>query len=129
MSPAQALVYSADEADEYFMEEGCYILETWNRANDPAVSIARARVKPGVTTRWHRLAEIVERYLILHGQGCVEVEGIPPRSVGPGDLVYIPVDQGQRITNSGDIDLVFLAICTPRFVPEAYRDSDPAPLV
>ena len=31
------------EEDEYFFEEGCYILELANRADDPAVSVARAR--------------------------------------------------------------------------------------
>lgn len=128
MSRTTGLIHSPDDADEYFTEEGCHILETWNRSDDPGVSIARARVEPGVTTRWHRLAGIAERYLILDGQGQVEVEGIPAQRVGPGDLVYIPPDQGQRIANRGDTDLVFLAICTPRFVPEAYADIDPAPL-
>jgi mannose-6-phosphate isomerase-like protein (cupin superfamily) len=127
MSRTLGLIHTPREADEFFTDEGCFILETWNRADDPAVSIARARVQPGVTTRLHRLARIAERYLILSGSGRVEVEGIPPQSVGPGDLVYIPADQGQRIANTGDGDLVFLAICTPRFVPEAYLDIEADP--
>ncbi|WP_296807949.1 cupin domain-containing protein [Thiocapsa sp.] len=124
MSPTLGLIHTPREADEFFTDEGCYILETWNRADDPMLSVARARVEPGVTTRLHRLAGIAERYLILSGTGRVEVEGIPPQSVGPGDLVYIPPDRGQRIANTGDGDLVFLAICTPRFVPEAYLDIE-----
>ncbi|MFB1488393.1 MULTISPECIES: cupin domain-containing protein [unclassified Thiocapsa] len=127
MTPPLGVIHTPREADEFFTDEGCHILETWNRADDPAVSVARARVEPGVTTRLHRLAGIVERYLILSGAGRVEVEGIPPQSVGPGDLVYIPADQGQRIANTGDGDLVFLAICTPRFVPEAYLDIETHP--
>ena len=127
MTPPLGVIHTPREADEFFTDEGCHILETWNRADDPAVSVARARVEPGVTTRLHRLAGIVERYLILSGAGRVEVEGIPPQSVGPGDLVYIPADQGQRIANTGDGDLVFLAICTPRFVPEAYLDIETDP--
>ncbi|UHD16676.1 cupin domain-containing protein [Thiocapsa bogorovii] len=127
MSRTLGLIHTPREADEFFTDEGCFILETWNRADDPAVSIARARVQPGVTTRLHRLARIAERYLILSGSGRVEVEGLPPQSVGPGDLVYIPADQGQRIANTGDGDLVFLAICTPRFVPEAYLDIEGDP--
>ena len=51
-------------ADEYYFEEGCYITELHNRADDPAVSVARARVPPGVTTRWHTLGGITERYVI-----------------------------------------------------------------
>ncbi|SDX28298.1 cupin domain-containing protein [Thiocapsa roseopersicina] len=124
MTRTLGLIHSPREADEYFTDEGCFILETWNRADDPAVSVARARVEPGVTTRLHRLAGIAERYLILSGTGRVEVEGITPRVVGPGDLVYIPADQGQRIANTGAADLVFMAICTPRFVPEAYLDIE-----
>ncbi|MBK1716839.1 cupin domain-containing protein [Thiocystis violacea] len=108
------------------MEEGCFILESWNRAEDPEVSIARARVRPGVTTRRHRLDGIVERYLILDGLGTVEIEGMTPRRVGAGDLVHIPAGLGQRIRNDGERDLVFLAICTPRFRPPAYEDIDPA---
>lgn len=127
MSLERGLVHAPDGADEYFMEEGCFILESWNRAEDPAVSIARARVPPGVTTRRHRLDGIVERYLMLDGLGTVEIEGMTPRRVGPGDLVYIPAGLGQRIRNDGERDLVFLAICTPRFQPPAYEDMDPAP--
>jgi mannose-6-phosphate isomerase-like protein (cupin superfamily) len=29
----------------------------------------------------------------------------------------------QRVTNTGEEDLVFLAICTPRFRPENYREG------
>ncbi len=127
MSPPLGVIHTPREADAFFTDEGCYILETWNRTDDPAVSVARAKVEPGVTTRRHRLAGIAERYLILSGAGRVEVEGIPPQSVGPGDLVYIPADRGQRIANTGEGDLVFLAICTPRFVPEAYLDIETDP--
>ncbi|GAB6909507.1 hypothetical protein JCM12296A_53520 [Desulfosarcina cetonica] len=109
---------------EYFFQEGCFILELANTADDPAVSIARARVTPGVTTRWHRLLGITERYVILEGRGQVAVGDQPPRTVGPGDVVTIPPQCPQRITNTGDVDLVFLAVCTPRFVPEAYQESE-----
>jgi hypothetical protein len=30
----------------------------------------------------------------------------------------------QRVANVGGSDLVFLAICTPRFMPAAYEDLD-----
>lgn len=45
------------------------------------MSVARARVEPGRTTRWHRLEGIDERYLILEGCGLVEVDEQPPREV------------------------------------------------
>jgi mannose-6-phosphate isomerase-like protein (cupin superfamily) len=104
------------------IEEGCFISELSNSAADAAVSIARARVPPGVTTRWHRVKNTVERYVILEGAGRVEVGTLPPEDVRPGDVVLIPRSARQRITNTGEGDLIFLAICTPRFLPEAYED-------
>lgn len=121
-------IHTPCEADEFDTAENCLILELWNRAADSAVSIARARVAPGVTTRRHRLVGVVERYLILDGAGQVEVEGMVSQRVRAGDLVHIPAGLGQRIANLGDSDLVFLAICTPRFTPDSYQDIDDDPV-
>ena len=110
--------------DEFHISEGCFITEWLNRADDPAVSIARARVPPGVTTRWHRLAGITERYVILEGSGRAYVGANPPQDVGPGDVVSIPPACPQRIANTGTRDLVFLAVCTPRFIREAYEEIE-----
>ena len=76
MSPTPSIHHPT--APEYFFAEGCFITEWWNAPADPDVSVARARVEPGVTTRWHRLRGVVERYLILEGQGRVEVGDQPP---------------------------------------------------
>jgi mannose-6-phosphate isomerase-like protein (cupin superfamily) len=105
---------------EYFFVEGCFITELSNGAYDPYVSLARARVEPGRTTAWHALAGTTERYLILDGRGLVEVGDLPPRPVGPGDVVIIPPGCRQRITSTGTCDLIFLAVCSPRFMPENY---------
>lgn len=110
--------------DEYFFKEGCFIVELHNSADDPAVSVARARVEPGRTTRWHSLEGICERYLLLAGRGRVEVGSAAPREVGAGDMVLVPEGCRQRITNTGVVDLVFLAVCTPRFTVEAYHDLE-----
>jgi len=109
---------------EYFTAEQCHILELSNSAADAAVSIARARVAPGVTTHWHRLTGIAERYVILEGKGSVEVGDRAAEIVEPGDVVLIPPEFRQRIRNVGQSDLVFLAICTPRFVQNAYEDLE-----
>ena len=106
---------------EFDTAERCAILEISNHEADPAVSIARARVAVGGTTAWHRLRGTVERYLITRGQGEVEVGDRPPAAVGPGDVVLIPDGVRQRIRNIGDEDLVFHAICTPRFHPDCYE--------
>jgi mannose-6-phosphate isomerase-like protein (cupin superfamily) len=117
-------IKAASDVAEYLSAEGCHILELSNGPEDPAVSIARARVEPGVTTRWHRLKGTVERYVIIAGTGRVEIGGLPPQEVRVGDTVIIPPLCAQRITNIGVSDLVFLAICTPRFSWDAYEDVD-----
>lgn len=109
---------------EYWFEEGCFVLELLNDANDPQLSIARIRVPVGGTTRWHLLAGITERYVLQAGHGRVEVGDLAPCDVAPGDVVVIPPGVRQRIANTGSEELVFLALCTPRFVREAYESLD-----
>ena len=109
---------------EFYTEERCYITELSNTPDDPDVSIARARVEPGVSTRRHQLKGIAERYYILSGKGRVEVGELPPREVQAGDVVLIPPMCSQRISNIGKEDLLFLAICTPRFTLDAYIDVE-----
>ena len=109
-------------ADEYYFKEGCHIIEVSNSEHDEAVSIARARVEAGVVTRWHCVLDTYERYIITSGTGVVEVGEQPPTEVGSGDVVLIPPGTRQRIRNTGDSDLVFLAVCSPRFKAENYRE-------
>lgn len=123
----KAAILPLDESRETLTEEQCHILELSNTADDEAVSIARARVAIGVTTRWHRLEGIAERYVILEGQGLAEIADLAAQAVRPGDVVRIPPGARQRIQNTGTQDLVFLAICTPRFRWEAYEDIDSIP--
>ena len=118
----QAQINKINIDEEYFFAEGCFVLELSNTQNDPEASIARARVEPGVTTRLHRLRDITERYVIIEGCGRVEIGDNLIEDVLPGDVVIIPPYSPQRITNTGETDLIFLAICTPRFTVEAYED-------
>ena len=114
-------------SDEFYTPEKCYITELCNRPDDPDASIARARVEPGVTTRWHRLKGMVERYYIISGRGRMEVGKLPPQEVNPGDVVLIPSMCRQRIANIGSDDLIFLAICTPGFSNDVYEDVEESP--
>ena len=107
---------------ETYIEEGCFIVELHNSEADSACSIARARVQPGMTTRLHSLGGILERYVILEGQGEVSVGGQPPQTVRELDVVNIPAGVSQSISNTGHADLIFLCVCTPRFVAENYQD-------
>lgn len=114
-------IHKSDQQGEYLTDEGCWILELSNDAQDPSASIARARVSAGQTTKWHRLINIDERYVILQGSGLVEVGDMAPTTVSPGDVVRIPAGERQRIANTGANDLLFLCICTPRFEWQYYQ--------
>jgi len=92
---------------EFYTSEKCYITELFNTSDDPYASIARARVAPGITTRWHRLRGIVERYYIISGRGLAEIGTLSPQEVNAGDIVLIPPMCRQRITNTGSEDLIF----------------------
>ena len=113
--------------DEFYTAEGCFITELSNSSDDTAASIARARLETGKTTRWHRLDGIAERYVILQGRGSVEIGDMGATDVTVGDVVLIPPMCRQRITNTGTEELIFLAICTPRFSYGAYEDIDNNP--
>ncbi|MGB7340036.1 MAG: cupin domain-containing protein [Phototrophicaceae bacterium] len=117
-------IYKFDPSSEFFIPEGCFIIEQSSSDNDPDLSIAHARVEAGVTTRWHRLHDTIERYVIISGTGRMEVGDLPPQEVRAGDAVIIPAMVRQRITNIGDEDLTFLALCSPRFLQENYEDID-----
>jgi len=118
-----ARVIKHDESLERYTDERCHILESWNDTGDPDVAIARARVEPGVTTTRHVL-EVDERYVITSGRGRVEVEGLDATDVTAGDVVVIPAGRAQQIANTGESDLVFYCVCTPRFEQRHYHDVE-----
>lgn len=120
----RAEIKNAAAAAEFATDERCFIVEIANDDGDENLSVARARVEPGVTTAWHSLDGIEERYLIVEGSGRVEIGDDLEVNVGPGDVVRIPAGMAQRITNSGSGDLVFYALCTPRFRQACYRSLE-----
>lgn len=117
---------AAERPAEFYIEERAHVTEWLGAADDGALSIGRARVEPGVTTRWHRLEGVAERYVIVSGTGRVEVGEGPPTDVGPGDVVLIPTGARQRVANTGEGDLVFDCLCTPAFTPACYEDLEGA---
>src|SRR5215475_10845256 len=117
--PAASAVWKHDPTKEFATPERCSILETY-AVDDQSMSIARARVEPGITTAWHSVEHTIERYLMIEGRGRVEVGDSPAAEVGPGDVVHIPAGTPQRITNIGEVDLIFYCVCTPRFPQQNY---------
>ena len=108
---------------EYYFKEGCYIEEWLNTDQHEDMSVARVRLSAHSTTRLHCLQETVERYVILAGEGNVSVAD---RSwlVKPKDVVVIQPGEAQKIENLTGQDLLFLAICTPRFELKNYLDLE-----
>lgn len=80
-------------------------------------SLAHAVLKPGKTSRLHRL-KTSEVYYILEGTGLMHIDD-ERQKVKPGDTVYIPPRAAQCITNTGRSDLKFLCIVDP-----AWRQKD-----
>jgi mannose-6-phosphate isomerase-like protein (cupin superfamily) len=117
-------VFRLQAKPEFSTAERCFITETYNLPESAALSIARARVEPGVTTAWHTVENTFERYIIAEGTARVEVGELSPENVVPGDVVMIPPGIRQRISNTGETDLVFFCVCTPRFKRENYRAQE-----
>lgn len=79
-------------------------------------SLAHAVVKPGKSTKLHRL-KTSEVYYILKGSGVVYI-GKESSKVRAGCAVYIPPRSLQRIKNTSSSDLVFLCIVDPAWKKE-----------
>ncbi len=108
---------------EYFTSERCYVAENYSTET---ASIARATVKPGVTTKAHHLKNSVQEiYIITSGKGKVHVGNLEPAEVSPGDVVVIPANTSQKISNIGKSDLIFYCVCTPRFTEKCYVNEEP----
>ena len=116
-------IIKADSIKENLTSERCFVGENYG-SQDGKVSIARARVKPGVTTVAHHLEGIEEIYIITEGKGIMEVNDCDPTEVNIGDVIVIPDGVSQRIKNTGSCDLVFYCVCTPRFTERCYFSDE-----
>lgn len=109
-----------ENTDEFWTSERVYITELYNTEARSDVSLARARVDPGVTTQLHSLS-VREVYIILEGTGLMDNGDQGSIAVGPGDHVDIAPGEPQRIKNIGSTPLLLLCLCTPRFTPDSYQ--------
>lgn len=113
-------VHRADLSAEFPTRERCHITELMNFAAMPDLSVARCRVEPGVTTELHHLTGTAEIYVIVAGTGEMDDGRDHWQPLAPMDCVAIPAGSAQRIRNTGSGDLLFLALCRPRFAPDSY---------
>lgn len=79
-------------------------------------SLAHAVVKPKESSTPHAL-KTTEVYYILEGEGVMNIDDETAK-VRAGDMIYIPPNAKQFITNSGNSDLKFLCVVDPAWRPE-----------
>ncbi len=118
-------LHKYNDSSTFSTEERCNINELFNILDDEECSIAKASVEIGISTQLHAVKNTVERYIIIDGEGEVEINHQEPVKVSTLDVVVIPASQAQKITNTGAKTLVFLCICTPRFKQENYINLEP----
>ena len=80
-------------------------------------SLAEATLDPGASTVRHYHARSEEIYLIVEGNGELEVDG-ETRRVGPGDAVLLPPGAWHELT-VGERGIRLLCCCVP-----PYSDDD-----
>jgi mannose-6-phosphate isomerase-like protein (cupin superfamily) len=79
-------------------------------------SLAHATIKPGRTSRPHKL-KTSEVYYILEGEGIMHINTETKR-VHQGHAIYIPPNSLQFIQNTGKDDLIFLCLVDPAWKKE-----------
>ena len=106
-------VAARDELRAFTTKDGSTIREFHHSA---AQSLAEASVSAGARTQRHQHRVTEEIYVVLDGEGELEVDG-ERRGVGPGDAILIPAGAWHEI--SATSELRFLCCCVP-----PYSDGD-----
>lgn len=75
-------------------------------------SMAYAILKPGESSKPHRMNSSLEVYYILTGTGLMHIEN-ESATVKSGQAIHIPPKARQWIENTGDSDLKFLCLVSP----------------
>ncbi len=102
------------ECSEFIANDGCLLRELLHPDNEPLdlpYSLAMARVAPGKQSCRHVLKQ-AEVYYILDGSGLMHIDK-ENEVVISGDMIHIPPGAEQWIENTGEADLLFLALVSP----------------
>lgn len=70
---------------------------------------AEVTIEPGCSLGYHEHHQESETYYILSGQGDYDDNGTI-RPVKAGDVTYTPDNHGHALVNTGEEDLVFMAL-------------------
>ena len=70
---------------------------------------AQVTIEPGCSLGYHEHHNESETYYILSGQGDYDDNGTV-RPVKTGDVTFTPDNHGHGLKNTGDTDLVFMAL-------------------
>lgn len=71
---------------------------------------AEVTLEPGCSLGYHEHYGESETYYILSGQGTYNDNGISFRPVEAGDITFTPSGRGHGLANTGNTDLVFMAL-------------------
>lgn len=84
-------------------------------------SLAKVSILPGNASlkHFHKYSE--ESYLILSGEATLEINNAMYKLI-PGEAVLIEPSDVHQISNRGDIELIFIAVCVPAWSPDDSFD-------
>ena len=106
-------VASRDGLEAFTTKDGSTIREYHHTALQ---SLAEASLAAGQSTQRHQHRETEEIYMLLRGEGELEIDG-NTKHVSSGDAILIPPGAWHQITATTELD--FLCCCVP-----PYRDED-----
>ena len=106
-------VASRDDLRAFTTKDGSTIREYHHTSLQ---SLAEASLAMGHSTQRHQHRETEEIYLLLDGEGEMEIDG-ESRRVRAGDAIVIPAGAWHQITATAE--LRFLCCCVP-----PYSDAD-----
>jgi mannose-6-phosphate isomerase-like protein (cupin superfamily) len=107
-------VRSARTVEAFTTKDGSTIRELHHTERQ---SLAEAALEPGQSTQRHFHRQSEEIYVVLDGEGDLEIDG-ETRRVGPGDAALIPPGAWHEIRAVSA--LRFLCCCAP---PYSHEDT------